>query len=224
MLDFLKISFNSITLLIILLMAFICIFLFIKVKLLTKQLEKINTKISNNSKPLEKDDDVISIKDISQEVEINKKEEIKQKKKENQTNETYKNNHKKERTKNKIELYQPVYKTNNLKKQAYAKNVLHDRPNITSPISLNNKDFNINDLSPNKNKNNNNYLNEISKKIAKEIKPHTIELTDYEKEQEDNAIISYQELLNAKDKINSQDDEVETIDFIEELKNFRNSL
>ena len=60
--------------------------------------------------------------------------------------------------------------------------------------------------------------------MAEELKPQTIELTDYEKEQEDNAIISYKELLNVKDKITMLDDEEENVNFIEELKNLRNSL
>lgn len=59
--------------------------------------------------------------------------------------------------------------------------------------------------------------------MADELKPQTIELTDYEKDQEENAIISYQELLNVKDKINILNDD-ETVDFIEELKKLRNSL
>lgn len=69
------------------------------------------------------------------------------------------------------------------------------------------------------------YLKEISKKMADEIKPQTIELTDYEKEQEEHAIISYKELLAVKDKlIILDDDEDEDINFIEELKSFRNGL
>ncbi len=218
MLDFLNISFYGISIFIILLMLFICLYLFLKVKLLKKQIEDLNiNKIDN--KTLSKEEDIIPIRDISKE-EIN---EDKDNKEDIVKKEIPKANNKKENIKHKIELYQPNYKNNNLRKQAYTKNVLNERPNITSPVSLNNEEFNINDLAPKKNTTNN-YLDEVSKKIAKEIKPHTIELTDYEKEQEDNAIISYQELLNAKDKINNYDDEIETVDFIEELKKFRNSL
>lgn len=43
-------------------------------------------------------------------------------------------------------------------------------------------------------------LERITKNIEKDYKPANINLTSYEQEQEDNAIISYQELLNSKDK------------------------
>ena len=43
-------------------------------------------------------------------------------------------------------------------------------------------------------------LERIKETIEKEYKPENIELTDYEKEQEENAIISYEELINSKDK------------------------
>lgn len=43
-------------------------------------------------------------------------------------------------------------------------------------------------------------LEKITKNIEKDYKPVNINLTSYEQEQEDNAIISYQELLNSKDK------------------------
>ena len=43
-------------------------------------------------------------------------------------------------------------------------------------------------------------LERITKNIEKDYKPTNINLTSYEQEQEDNAIISYQELLNSKDK------------------------
>ena len=223
MLDFLNINFYGISLFIILLMIFVCLYLLIRVKLLKKQIETLNTSRIDNEKFLSKEEDIISIRDISNEIKdnISKEETPKEETIKNEIPNKI-NNNKKENIKHKIELYQPNHK-NNMKKQAYTKNILHERPNITSPVSLNNEEFNINDFSPNK-QTNNNYLSEISQKISKEIKPHTIELTDYEKEQEDNAIISYKELLNVKDKINNQDDEIETVDFIEELKKFRNSL
>ena len=46
-------------------------------------------------------------------------------------------------------------------------------------------------------------LEKISKNIESDYKPVNIELTSYEKEQEDNAIISYEELLNSKDSNNN---------------------
>ena len=62
-------------------------------------------------------------------------------------------------------------------------------------------------------------------KMEEELKPQTIELTDYEKKQEEEAIISYQELLQTnKDRLYNITDEEETVDFIKELKSFRSSL
>lgn len=69
------------------------------------------------------------------------------------------------------------------------------------------------------------FAEEISKKMEEELKPQTIELTDYEKKQEEEAIISYQELLQTnKDRLYNITDEEETVDFIKELKSFRSSL
>ena len=48
----------------------------------------------------------------------------------------------------------------------------------------------------------------VTKAIEKDYKPETIRLTSYEEEQENNAIISYDELIRNKDKINiNYDDE-----------------
>ena len=41
----------------------------------------------------------------------------------------------------------------------------------------------------------------ITQQIETEYKPRTIELTGYEEEQENSAIISYEELIKTKDKI-----------------------
>lgn len=120
-------------------------------------------------------------------------------------------------------------------KEIYTKNVLQDIPKITSPIGLDTQEFDMNSFGDNlnefvrsnkkgkRNKKEDNYLGEVSKKIAQNLEPQTIELTDYEKEQEENAIISYKELINVKGKVDTID-ENESGDFIEELKNFRNSL
>lgn len=69
-----------------------------------------------------------------------------------------------------------------------------------------------------------NFMEEVSEKLSREIKPQTIELTDYEQKQEDEAIISYQELLANKDKTFNISDEEEDEDFISALKSFRESL
>src|SRR5574344_2604208 len=53
-------------------------------------------------------------------------------------------------------------------------------------------------------------LEAVTKAIEKDYKPETIRLTSYEEEQENNAVISYEELLKNKDKISvSYDDEYE---------------
>ena len=50
----------------------------------------------------------------------------------------------------------------------------------------------------------------VTKAIEKDYKPETIRLTSYEEEQENNAVISYEELLKNKDKkFVSYDDEYE---------------
>lgn len=67
-------------------------------------------------------------------------------------------------------------------------------------------------------------LEELSKKLDECLEPKTIELTEYEKKQEESAVISYKELLKLKDEIYPINEEDDTKYFIEELKKFRNSL
>ena len=50
-------------------------------------------------------------------------------------------------------------------------------------------------------------IESIKETIEREYKPGNIELTDYEKEQEENAIISYEELIKSKDKYSVSYDE-----------------
>lgn len=50
-------------------------------------------------------------------------------------------------------------------------------------------------------------IESIKETIEREYKPGNIELTDYEKEQEENAIISYEELIKNKDKYTVSYDE-----------------
>ena len=68
------------------------------------------------------------------------------------------------------------------------------------------------------------YLKDVSYQMAKELQPQTIELTDYEKDQEEHAVISYQELLALKDEIKIQNDDEDAIRFIDDLKKFKNHL
>ena len=68
------------------------------------------------------------------------------------------------------------------------------------------------------------FVEEVSRKMEEEVKPQTIELTDYERQQEEEAIISYQELIKAKDRIYKITDDEEIDSFIDELKEFRTNL
>lgn len=68
----------------------------------------------------------------------------------------------------------------------------------------------------------NDYLKELTGNLTEEIPPQTIELTGYEKEQEEQAIISYKELLSLKEKLKNQDKQDEQ--FIETLKEIRRLL
>lgn len=68
------------------------------------------------------------------------------------------------------------------------------------------------------------YANDIVSRMEEELKPSNIELTDYEKKQEEEAIISYDELQKVKDKIYNLTEEEEDGEFIDELKSFRSDL
>ena len=67
------------------------------------------------------------------------------------------------------------------------------------------------------------YIKNLSQKLEQEIKPQTIELTDYEKKQEETAIISYKELLSSSKKQDKKE-EYDEKELLEELKQFRNYL
>ena len=135
--------------------------------------------------------------------------------------------------------------------KAYQKNVLKNIKAPTSPINITNQSpsikelkMDLNDFIKKERKNGNNvriltskdyetsssstisYMEEVSKRLEEAHNDDPIELTDYEKKQEEEAIISYQELIENKDKIYQladTDDEAD-IEFINELKNFRESL
>lgn len=131
------------------------------------------------------------------------------------------NNNIKNETKNKIEVQKP----NNL----YQKNILKElnANRQTSPISIEPKhEKEKQDLIEGLSEvgDNTSYLENVKSKLEKEITPDTIELTDYEQKQEDEAIISYKELLEVKDKLYNITEDEEDIDFIEELKSFRHDL
>ncbi len=105
----------------------------------------------------------------------------------------------------------------NDKAETYKKNIVEDIAYQNSPIPI---------TSPSNDDNNEkeSYLESVSKSIEEHTEKDPIELTDYEQQQEDDAIISYQELLGSQDKLYNITDEEEDSPFIEELKSFRKSL
>lgn len=90
------------------------------------------------------------------------------------------------------------------------------REDSISPLEMMEDSYEIND--------NMKFASEIVERMEEEIKPSNIELTDYEKKQEEEAIISYDELLKVKDKIYNITEDEETDEFIDELKSFRLDL
>lgn len=117
---------------------------------------------------------------------------------------------------NNNEIFQEE-KTDNDGKEIYQKNVLDDIVKQTSPVSI------TTSSSDPENKKEN-YLESVSKSLEEHKETEPIELTNYEQQQEDDAIISYQELLGSQDKLYNITDEEEDSPFIEELKSFRKSL
>jgi len=90
------------------------------------------------------------------------------------------------------------------------------REESVSPLESMEDSYEVND--------NMRFASEIVERMEEEIKPSNIELTDYEKKQEEEAIISYDELLKVKDKIYNLTEDEETDEFIDQLKSFRLDL
>ena len=168
-----------------------------------------NLRLENESLDRDNDKDIIPIKEISDDVKedivseyLEKEEDI-------------------------LEDEEDDEEVIEVKKEYYSRNVLQKKKQVTSPISIDNN-FDVNEFVKKDNKVVNNesydYLKEVSDKLSNEVEAKTIELTEYEKKQEESAIISYKELLKVKDQIQTIDDEDETIEFIENLKNFRDNL
>lgn len=118
-------------------------------------------------------------------------------------------------------------------KNNYFKDVVEDGKRVLLDSDKKEVDFDLSDFvkkreeAPKKinvKSNSIDYLKKLSERLEDEIKNQTVTLTDYEKDQEDNAIISYEELLKLKKESYFINDKDETVDFIEELKSFRNSL
>ena len=252
MLVFLKVkeSLNFFFILFSIIMFFFCLYLYFNNKRLKQRISKleIETKeILERKLVKESPSDLVSIKTLSL------KEESKEKKQKSTTNQpikkspksnyTYKYNQ--SPTTNKTESIQTESRTitNRTPKSVSSPKPSKPTPaKLASPVTstptpkpkiISNQDFNINEFipqdekvvsRPKTKKTTTDYLEEISAKIAGELNPQTIELTEYEKVQEEQAVISYQELLALKDKGELQAEEDENINFIEDLREFRNKL
>lgn len=108
-----------------------------------------------------------------------------------------------------------IYTVSN-KEEDYDLDDIYLREDSISPLEEMEDSYEVND--------NMKYAGEIVSRMEEEIKPSNIELTDYEKKQEEEAIISYDELQKVKDKIYNITEDEETDEFIDELKNFRLDL
>ena len=109
-----------------------------------------------------------------------------------------------------------IYNTNNNDSEDYDLDEVYLREDSVSPLESMEDSYEVSD--------NMKFASEIVERMEEEIKPSNIELTDYEKKQEEEAIISYDELLKVKDKIYNLTEEEETDEFIDELKSFRLDL
>ena len=108
------------------------------------------------------------------------------------------------------------HRGNELEDENYGFDDSYLREEAVSPLEMMEDTFEVND--------NMKFASEIVERMEEEIKPSNIELTDYEKKQEEEAIISYDELLKVKDKIYNITEDEETDEFIDELKSFRLDL
>jgi len=101
-------------------------------------------------------------------------------------------------------------------------NTINDNKHINAPeaIELLNNQSTISDYIKEQNESEK-YLEEVSRKLAEAEIPDEIERTNYELQQEEDAIISYKELMEKKDTIQTIDEE-EAVISIEELMNKTN--
>lgn len=105
---------------------------------------------------------------------------------------------------------------NDVEEDNYGLDESYLREESVSPLEMMEDSYEVSD--------NMKFASEIVERMEEEIKPSNIELTDYEKKQEEEAIISYDELLKVKDKIYNITEDEETDEFIDELKSFRLNL
>ena len=109
-----------------------------------------------------------------------------------------------------------IYNTNDNYNDDYEIDEVYLREESVNPLEDMEDNYEISDSMK--------FANQIVERMEEEIKPSNIELTDYEKKQEEEAIISYDELLKVKDKIYNLSEDEETDEFIDQLKSFRLDL
>ncbi len=217
---------------------FLLIVLLLKNRKLSKYLKEINVKEELND--IQEEPSLISneTKEEHREIvtELPKEEKIEQKE------ETKKEEPKEQKisvnTSNNGLYTRNVFKENRIQtspihidrepysKEEYAKENYQAGENITAGIDLNEDAlspletmedaYEVNDSMK--------FASDIVERMEEEVRPSNIELTDYERKQEEEAIISYDELLKVKDKIYNITDDEETDEFIDELKNLRTDL
>lgn len=175
---------------------------------------KVEIKKDKDNLPnLEKDNTIIKqevkVEDIIEEVKIESKDEETGPYKKNVLREM---NARKQTSPISISNNDIVYNTND----TYQFDESYLREDSISPLEDMEDTYEIND--------NMKFASEIVERMEEEIKPSNIELTEYEKKQEEEAIISYDELLKVKDKIYNITEDEETDEFIDELKSFRLNL
>lgn len=192
----------------------------------------ITEEVNNNITTIEKQEEVIEEKEEPETIEIKVEEEpvkevIKEEVKvENTTTGPYQRNVLREMSrkmptspihieKTDIDEDTSIYTVSN-EDDDYDIDEMYLREDSVSPLEEMEDSYEIND--------NMRFANDIVSRMEEEIKPSNIELTDYEKKEEEEAIISYDELQKVKDKIYNITEDEETDEFIDELKNFRLDL
>lgn len=186
------------------------------------QINKLNTKeIEKNN-----DDKELQSKQIKQKYSRENetiKEELLSIKNTSTRKTEIKNNEQREKnsnSENNLDNYKK-HETSVYERKKYETEKINQKPDIDPTV----KELfdSISTVEPSKKKNSasEKYLEEVSRKLAEADASDGIERTDYELEQEENAIISYKELMEKKDNIQTIDEE-EAVISIEELMNRNN--
>lgn len=238
-LSFISITYmDNLTAIAVIFLCLFCIFLYYENKKLNQIIEDLRSRDKDRYEENIRKEDIVAIDDIShvikdnhetinknnEEVVSNKSNTVEIKRENREVEKEIVNNNAR-----KISNVDIVDKNNNKREEVASVKVVSDKKNSDDNVS--NKfyveDFIMKDKYVNRKLDssdmNSEYLQEVSRELESNVVPQTIKLTDYEQEQEDNAIISYKELLDVNNK---QEETINdgTVEFIEELKKFRNNL